>query len=139
MKPSIRCGLIKIPLISFHLNWRLKGGPPRRCLMRRYDASIEKCRDHALEDHFLIFADRHLGDRCLKWDQIGKRHGVSGQKASNMARTVEDRFRRVLRDLIRPECRYASEIEEEIPRIYRGVQKRQRTRRTTAATPWRRR
>ena len=74
----------------------------------------QECRSGGLSVHFSIFAARHLENKRHRWEQIGKRHGVSGQKASNMARTVSERFRQMLYNQIKLECREHEEVEEEI-------------------------
>ena len=76
-----------------------------------------ECRVDGLSTHWAIFESRYLSLTSRRWKHVGQDHDVSSQKASNMARTVEVRFRRVLRQLVELECRDANEVKQELRRL----------------------
>ncbi len=89
-----------------------------RALLAEALRQVEReCHTDGLGSHFKIFSARFLEPQRYKWEQIGQMHGISGQKASNMARTVTDRFRAALCRMLRLEYRTHEEVEDEIRRF----------------------
>ncbi len=83
------------------------------------------CETDGLAAHFAVFAGRYLENPALSWEQAGTRQGVTDQKARNMAKTVEARLGKELREVICSECGDPDEATTEIHRFIELLNKRE--------------
>ncbi|OHB72481.1 MAG: hypothetical protein A2V70_14425 [Planctomycetes bacterium RBG_13_63_9] len=73
-----------------------------------------ECDRDGLQEHFTMFCLRVFLEPRPTWEQIGHRFGVGWQKASNKARTVQERLRQAIFEEFRLQGMSDAQVVEEL-------------------------